>query len=171
MFAAEQHAALGEYAEAFAAYQEIETELAGTGAVQMVREAVAKLRENPDAAAVIREGSRAAEAQEALAAARTMAEAGNHVAARARYNLILRRYANTPAAAAAQEALDAYANQATDTPTPNGPSDEVKAERIFKLAESYRKAGRDGLAEKKYQEVIEKYPDTYWARRAATFLK
>ncbi|MEM6314320.1 MAG: tetratricopeptide repeat protein [Planctomycetota bacterium] len=153
----------GDYLGALDHLERIATELADTGFDTQARERIEALKRDPAAKAALAEVERRDRAAKALEMAQMLEDRGQPAAALARYRSIARLFAGLPEAAAAEEAIERLA---ADLPKRDDGDELKRAETIYRLAESYRAAGRDERAREKYEEVIDKYPDTFWARKS-----
>ncbi|MEM8874379.1 MAG: tetratricopeptide repeat protein [Planctomycetota bacterium] len=148
--------------------QRIANELADTGFDQQARDRIEELRRDPAVRKALAAAERRDGATKALEMARMLEDRGNVDAAIARYRSIVRLFADLPEAETAKQALERLGAK-----TDRGPADPSlkKAERLYRLAESYRAAGKAETARAKYEEVIENYPDTFWAKQARKALQ
>jgi TolA-binding protein len=75
-------------------------------------------------------------------------------------------YATTPAAADAAAAVKIFDDDAAFQRKLRETNAASKAHSLLNLAQTYHTSNRDDLARKKYQEIIDKFPDTSFADQA-----
>src|SRR5207247_7341105 len=87
-------------------------------------------------------------------------------AAYTRYKEIVAMFAGTPGATTAAAAIAEYEKDPVFVKNVLGAANEAKAKAALGLADSYKSAGKNDLAKKKYQQVIEQFPGTPQAASA-----
>ena len=149
-----------QYTAAVSKLKDLSGKLAGTPAGVKAREKLAALSTNPEARKQIDAADRAEKADAALSAAERLQADKKDALAYSRYKEITAQFPGTPAAMTATAALAVYEKDPVFVKNVVGAQNDAKAKALLGMANSYKSAGKNELAMKKYQEVIEQYPGT-----------
>ena len=155
-----------QYPAAVAKLRDLSTKLAGTPAGSKAREKLAALATDPEARKQIDAAEKAEKADVVLAAAVKLRGESKDALAYQRFKEIVAQFPGTEAAQTAAAAVANYEKDPAFVKNVANVQNESKAKAALGLADSYKGAGRTDLARKKYQEVIEQYPDTPQAAKA-----
>jgi thiol-disulfide isomerase/thioredoxin len=155
-----------QYPAAVKKLRELSTTLAGTPAGVKAREKLNALANDPEARKQIEAADKAEKADAALAAAQKLQAEKKDAIAYQRYKEIVAQFPGTDAAKTAADAVAQYEKDPTFVKNVNGAQNEAKAKAALSLADSYKSAGRNDQAKKKYQEVIQQFPGTPQAASA-----
>jgi hypothetical protein len=155
-----------EFVDAGIALKAMIKTLAGMEGEAQAKKLLDDLLTKPEVKEKVEGAERNASSQSALTIAKKLRDAGADEAAYRHFKGITLDYADTPAAKEAAEAVKKYdADVAFQAKLRDGPA-AAKAKPALSMAENYAKNGRIELAKKKYQEVIDQYPDTSFADTA-----
>ncbi len=155
-----------QYTQAIPKLKEIAGSLGTLPSAVKARQKLAELMKIPDAKAQMDAAEKADRAEQALAVAQKLKDAGKNELAYARFKDVAAAFAGTPAAATAGEEVKNYEKDPAFIKKANGSADESKAKSILNMATSYKNAGRSDLARKKFQEVVDQFPNTPFADTA-----
>ena len=103
-------------------------------------------------------------------AAERASERDDHVDAYRRYAKVMSRYRTSAEANIARKRTAEYEADAEFMEAYRAAEIDREAKSTLLLAQSYQQAGRNALARNKCKEIIEKFPDTDWARKAQALL-
>jgi len=115
-------------------------------------------------AAAARARARESAARRLMALVRSDQNEGDHEAAYRRARSVVRAYGDTPSAAEAEAIVDEYEAD-PDFHTPEQ-DDESRAQQRLALAELAHRSGREDVAKRQYQSLIDEFPETEAARKA-----
>jgi hypothetical protein len=140
--------------------------LAGMDGEAEAKKQLDDLMARPEVKEKIEGAERNANATTALVAARKLRDAGADEAAYRRFKGITLDYADTPAAKEAAEMVKKYEADPAFLQKLRDNAAMAKAKPALSVAENYAKNGMIPQAKKKYQEVIDQFPDTTYADTA-----
>ena len=160
-----------QFAPAQAKLKELAAALGTSEAAAQAKKRLSELNAMPEAQAQFAAAAKTAKADEELAVAQKLQADGKHELAYARFKQIVKSFEGTTAATSAAEAVAKYEQDPAFTKRANETTGASKAKGLLALAQSYRKSNRLDLARKKYQEVIDTYPNTSFADEASKALK
>ncbi len=158
--------ASGKYVEAESRLHEIAESLAGTPLGSKAGQKLADLKKNPDAKAALDQAEKSKRATDALAAAQKLQADKKDEAAYVAFKSIVKSFPGTDQAAAATEAVTKYEKDPEFVKRATEKEFGAKANSMLSMASSYRSAGKTDLAKKKYQDVIDQFPNTSYAQTA-----
>jgi len=154
------------FGEASAKLTEISNAFAGQPAGDKAAKRLREVNAMPEARAQIAAAERSAKADAALASAQQLKEEQKDIAAYPAFKSVVATFPGTDAAAKASEIVKAYESDKDFMKKFNDAVAGPKAKSALSMADSYKRAGRADLAKKKYQSVIEQYPNTEYAEKA-----
>ena len=160
-----------QYAQAASKLKELADSLAGTPTGNKAKEKLAALASNPAYKEQAEAAKKSEQAAAALAAAQKLKANKKDDLAYSRFKEIVTAYAGTEAATTAAQEVQAYEKDAAFMAHYSRNAVSGKAKAALSVADSYRAAGNQELAKKKYREVIDKYPDTDFAKTAQQALE
>jgi thiol-disulfide isomerase/thioredoxin/outer membrane protein assembly factor BamD (BamD/ComL family) len=130
---------------------------------EKARKTLATLQADP---AIHAERSALTRTSAALAQAKQALAAKDDPAAYKAFKYILTQYPDSPAAVEAQPYVAKYEADKQFMARIQGNAVDSKAKSLLNMAENYRRSDRKDLARKKYQEVIDQFPNTPYAEKA-----
>jgi thiol-disulfide isomerase/thioredoxin/tetratricopeptide (TPR) repeat protein len=160
-----------QYAQAAEKLRALAAALGSSDAATTAKQKLAQLNAMPEAQAQIAAAEKSAKANDELAVAQKLQAEKKDEAAYARFKQITKQFPNTAVATTAQQAVAAYEQDAAFVRRANESAAGGKARGMLGLAQSYRSAGKAEMARKKYQEVIDTFPNTSFAETAKQALK
>ncbi len=110
--------------------------------------------------------ARASTAEGLFEAARKLKDARKDEQAYPQFKTVASDYPETPAGAKAADIVKAYETDTAFIQRINESAAATKATSMIKLAQSYASAGRNDLARRKYQDVVDQFPGTSYAEQA-----
>jgi tetratricopeptide (TPR) repeat protein len=140
--------------------------MAGLPTASLARQHLAELVAVPEIQVELKKKERADAAEGALSDAKKLRDDGKAEEAYEKFQAVASQFADTPAAAAAAEAVKAYDAEPAFQRKMKDRVAAPKARQMLNLAENYRNAGRLDEARKRYQEVIDQFPGTTFADTA-----
>ena len=155
----------GKYADAATRLHQIADALGDTPLGTQAKQKLGDLLKNPDAKTAIDAAAKAKQADDALAAQKMQGDK-NDDGAYIAFKSIVKNYPDTDAAKTAADAVATYEKDPAFVKRVNEKEFGAKAKSMLSLAENYVSAGRPELAQKKYQDVIDQFPDTSYADTA-----
>ncbi len=155
-----------QYPAAVSKLKDLAGKLAGTPAGVAARSKLSALAADPEARKQIDAADRAEKAETALNAAEKLQTDKKDALAYSRFKEIVAQFPGTPAAKTASAALAVYEKDLVFVKNVIGSQNETKAKALLGMADSYKNAGKNEQAKKKYQEVIDQYPGTPQATNA-----
>jgi hypothetical protein len=161
----------GNYQEAASRLKELSDGLNGMPAAKTAKKMLGELMAKPAARAAIAQAEKEAKANESLAVAVKLQSEKKDEQAYPRFKDLARDYAGTDAAAKAEEQVKKYEADTAFIQRATEHAAAGKASSAFRLAESYKRAGRNDLARKKYQSVIDQFPGTSYATAATKAIR
>ena len=164
--AVEEQVAQEHYVDAAQSLKAMAAALEGSPQQPQATKRLEALLAKPGVKEQIAKAERDAAPASALEAARALRDAGNDLGAYERFRAITMDYPETPAAGDALIATKVYDDDPIFLRKRRDAIAAPKAEAALRLAEGYRRAGRTELARKRFQEVIDRYPDTTFAEQA-----
>ncbi len=159
-----------QYAQAVTKLKEIAGSLGSLPSAAKARTKLAELVKIPEAKAQIDAAEKADRAEQALAVAQKLKDAKKDTLAYAKFKDVVASFAETPAAATAAEEVKNYEKDPAFVKQAVGGANDTKAKGALNMAASYKSAGRNDMARKKYQEVIDQFPNTPFADTAKAAL-
>jgi len=136
----------------------------GTEISKAASKRIDQLMADESAREVIRQGDDARKASEQLAQADALKARGKHELAYDKYKLIAKVFVQTPAGEKAAQAVATYDADETFAKKEISKDTGDKARSLLSLARTYASGQMHVKARAKYQEIIDKYPDTEWSR-------
>jgi len=167
---AEEMVGRKDYASATIKFREVAGNLGALPAGAKAKQRLTELGRLPEAKAQIDAAERAERATEAMGVAGRLKDGGKHELAYERFKAIARDYAATPVADLAQAEVKKYEADAQFMKQFAENSVGAKAKSMLSMAQSYAAAGRTDLARRKFQDVVEQFPNTPFAATARTEL-
>jgi thiol-disulfide isomerase/thioredoxin len=158
--------ASGNYVEAAAKLRELTDSLAGTRLAAKAGQKLADLKRDPKAKAALELAEKSSRAQEALDAAQKLQTDKKEEAAYVAFKALVKTYPGTDQAKTASDAVAQYEKDPAFVKRANEKEFGAKANSMLSMAQNYRNAGKDDLAKKKYQDVIDQFPNTSYAETA-----
>jgi thiol-disulfide isomerase/thioredoxin/TolA-binding protein len=155
-----------QYSDAVAKLKDLQTKLAGTTQVPLIRKRINEILANPQAKAAVDQAQKESAAATALAAAKKLRDAGDDPSAYTHFKGVTQDYPQTTAAQQAADAVQAYEKDAKFMQKMKTDAIAAKARAALNLADNYRDNGRADLAKAKYQQIIKDFPDTSYATEA-----
>ncbi len=155
-----------QFVQAAAKLKQLAAALGSSDAATKARLRLSQLNAMPEAQAQIAAAEKNAKASDELAIAQKLQSDKKDEQAYARFKLIAKQFPGTEAAASAQQAVAAYEQDPAFVRRANESAAAVKAKGLLGLAQNYRNAGHADMARRKYQEVIDTYPNTSFAEIA-----
>jgi len=152
-----------QYAQAATKLKEMVAGFGATPTGVKANQKLAELLKMPNVKATL-------DAADAIAIAQRAKDAKNHDDAYLRFKAIARDFPNTPGAEAAAAEVKAYEADPAFVKKVGDNAVAGRATSLLKLAQSYAAAGRTDLARRKYQDVVEQFPNTPYAATARTEL-
>ena len=140
-------------------------------AIEKLKAMGVRLPSAGSAAAADPEAKQQAIAERLMTIADGLRESDKHVEAYGKYKLIASRYGKTDAGTAAAERVAAYEADEQFMQKMKSSDQEGRAKAAFNMASGYQQAGREDLAKKGYQKIVDEYPDTEWAAKAKAALE
>ena len=140
--------------------------MAGLPTASLARQRLAELVAIPDIQVELKRKERADTAESALNEAKKLRDDGKAEEAYEKFAAVAAQFADTPAAAAAADAVKAYDADPAFQRKMKDRAAAPKARAMLNLAENYRNAGRLDEARKRYQDVINQFPGTTFAETA-----
>jgi thiol-disulfide isomerase/thioredoxin len=156
----------GQYVDAADRLKKISDSLAGTPLGAQAGQKLADLKKNPDAKAALDQADKSKHAADALAAAQKLQADKKDEAAYVAFKSIVKTYPGTDEAKTAAGVVANYEKDPAFVKRANEKEFGAKAKSMLSMADSYRSAGKTDLAKKKYQDVIDQFPDTSFAKQA-----
>jgi thiol-disulfide isomerase/thioredoxin len=156
----------GNYSEAVTRLQDLAKSMGSLPSAAKARKRANQILAMPEAKAAIEAQNKTRLADEELRAAKALREEKKHEEAYAKFQSVAKQHAGTPAGDEATEAVKAYESDKAFMAKLRENAAAKKATAALSMAESYKKSGHKDKARKKYQEVIEQFPDTSYARKA-----
>jgi len=150
------------FEEAIALLREVRRVFAGSRAAQEAEDRLEQLSKSPALAAAIRK----AQAEDLLADGEAYMGAGDLLQGVQCYKKLVEEYADTPQGKEAKDRLDCFDSDEEFQKQLRECEAEVKCQGLFSLARSYRANKLYEVAQAKYQEVIDQFPDTDFAGEA-----
>jgi thiol-disulfide isomerase/thioredoxin len=172
--AAEQKITSGQATAGIADLRDIAAALRGTDLGKKAVERINQLMNDPAIKQAVELETRTTQAVEQLAVADKLREAKNHKGAYERYLQVAKMFADTDPGKQADSRVKEYEADATFMREYRSEAGQAKAKSLLGLAQSHARNGNTEAAKKKYQEVIDQFPDTEWseqAKREMTALK
>jgi thiol-disulfide isomerase/thioredoxin len=157
------------FTDAAVTLKRVSLALAGTPSGKKAFDLLADLQRNPDAKGALDAADTELKAEDALAVADALAAAKSSEKAYTAYKAVADQY---PGTAAAKTATDAVAKYDADPAFAKAKAAKLAAEQSreahskLNLGENYAADGRTDLARERFNEVIEKYPNTPEAEQA-----
>src|SRR5262249_9440336 len=130
------------------------------------RQKLSSLLADPKAKAALSEFQRETDAAAALAVARKLRDEGKPTAAYRKFKAVAQDFPTTDAGKSAADAAAAYESDAAFMKRLHDEEIAAKAKPMLALADSYRSAGKRDQARRKYQDVIDQFPETSFAQAA-----
>jgi thiol-disulfide isomerase/thioredoxin len=161
----------GNYRDAANQLRAMAKSLKGTPVAAKAQAKLDQLLADPKVKAALDQADREAAAAEALGAADALRQKGQHDQAYPRYQQIAKAYPSTPAGQSAADRVKAYEADAAFMKKHSDAAVGTKAKGLLSLAASYAKGGNVEMARKKYQEVIDSFPNTTYSDQAKAELK
>ena len=158
--------AQSQFVDAATSLKSIGTSLNGMTPQAEATRRLEDLLARPEVKEQVAKAEREANAATALAAARTLRDAGSDLAAYERFRAVSMDYAETAAAGDALIAVKAYDADPIFTLKRRDAIAAPKAEPALQNAENLRRNGRSDLARRKLQDVIDSFPNTTFADKA-----
>jgi TolA-binding protein len=155
-----------QFADAATKLNDVAKGLPGTPAGLKAKAKLDEVSKMPEVKVELAKAAAAAKAGEELAAAQQLQADGNNEQAYVKFKSIARNYADTEAAQVAQAAVAEYEKDPAFAKRANETVAGGKAKGMLGLAQSYKTSGKPELAKKKYQEVVDQFPDTSYAETA-----
>jgi thiol-disulfide isomerase/thioredoxin len=155
-----------QYASAISRLKELSVGLAGLPAAAQAQKKLTELQARPEVKTALAKAARADTAQGLLDAAQNLKDAKKDDQAYAQFKAVATNYPDTDAGAKATTIAKEYEKDTAFIRRITESAAAAKATSTIKLAQSYAGAGRNDLARKKYQEVIEQFPGTSFAEQA-----
>jgi hypothetical protein len=155
-----------QYAAAATRLRQLSSALLALPTGSEARRRLTELTSNKDVAREIELADKTEKAQAALAAARTVRDAGDNEAAYFKFKAAAQDYANTAAGGEAADAVKAYEADEPFMRRMREHAAEVKAKAALSLAENYKAAGQKDKAKRKYEEIIKDFAGTTFAETA-----
>ncbi|HTL30389.1 MAG TPA: thioredoxin-like domain-containing protein [Tepidisphaeraceae bacterium] len=156
----------GDAVDAAVALKAMTKTLAGMEGEPQAKKQLDDLMARPEVKEKVEGAERNANAASALAVARKLRDAGAEEAAYRRFKGITLDYADTPAAKEAAEMVKKYDADPAFQQKLRDSAAVAKAKPALNMAENYAKNGHVDMAKRKYQEVIDQFPDTTFADTA-----
>jgi hypothetical protein len=156
----------GESIDAAVALKAMTRALAGMDGEAEAKKQLDDLMARPEVKEKIEGVERSANANAALSAAKKLRDAGADEAAYRRFKGVTLDYADTAAAKEAAEMVKKYEADPTFLQKLRDSAAIAKAKPALSVADNYAKNGMIPQAKKKYQEIIDQYPDTTFADTA-----
>ena len=154
------------YADAVTKLGDLSHAFAGLPFGAKVQKRLRDVSAMPEAKSALEAAASAAKADAMLASAQQLKDQQKDLQAYPAFKTIATTFAGTPAAAKAADAVRTYEADAAFMKQYNETVVGAKAKNALSLADSYRRAGRLDMARKKYQAVINDYPNTDFAAQA-----
>lgn len=158
--------AAGAYGEALAKLRELSGILGDSPAGTKAKKQLAEISAKPEVKAMLAKAERGKQAQAAFDAAQQLKDDKKDGQAYLRFKVVARDFPDTDAGAKAAGIVKEYEKDPSFVKHIDDQANAVKAASALKLAQSYASAGRNDLARKKYQEIIEQFPNTDWSAQA-----
>jgi outer membrane protein assembly factor BamD (BamD/ComL family) len=155
-----------QYAEAITKLKELSVALEGLPVGVKAKKRLNELQAKPEVKAQLSKAERTKAAADALAAAQKLKAEKKDDQAYLRFKTIAKDFADTPSGAVAAAMVTEYEKNPAFVKSVTDNANSAKAKSTLKLAQSYRDAGRSDLARKKYQAVIDEFPNTTFAEQA-----
>jgi thiol-disulfide isomerase/thioredoxin len=156
----------GKYVEAVAKYKELAGALAGLPAGTKATSQLSALMSKPETRAAVAAAAKDAKANEALAAALKLQGMKKDELAYTQFLDIQRLFPGTDAAATAKEKLAVYQQDSAFMAKMSDKAFTTKANSALHMGDNYRAAGNLEMARKKYQSVVDDFPNTKFAESA-----
>ena len=155
-----------QYAAAATRLRQLSSALLALPTGSEARRRLTELTSNKDVAREIELADKTEKAQAALAAARTVRDAGDNEAAYLKFKAAAQDYPSTAAGQEATDAVKAYEADESFMRRMRERAAEIKAKAALSLAENYRAAGQTDKAKRKYEEIIKDFAGTTFAETA-----
>jgi len=161
----------GKFAEAVEALKGMIKSMSNTPLAEKARAKLDALGNNTDAKVAVAKAEKQAKLDALLAAAKKFESDKNDDQAYLKYKDLARAFPKTSQGDEAGAAVKRYEADAEFMKRRSESSVNDKARSALSLAKSYVASGRTDSARKKFQEVIDQYPDTSYAKESSAALK
>ena len=158
------------YPQAAGRLNDLLNTMAGLPTASLARQRLAELVAIPQVQVELKKKERSDAADAALAEAKKLRDDGKAEEAYEKFQTVATQFGDTPAAAAAAEAVKAYDADPAFQRRMKDRAAAPKARALLNLAENYRNAGMLDEARKRYREVIDQFPGTTFAETAKSEL-
>ena len=163
---AEQLIGKKQFADAAAKLSDVAKGLPGTPAGAKAKAKLDELSKMPEVKAELAKAEGVAKAAEELAVAQQLKSDGKDEQAYVKFKAVARAAPDSDAGKSAAAAAAEYEKDPAFVKRANEANAGGKAKGMIGLAQSYKRSGKPELAKKKYQEVIDQFPDTSYAETA-----
>jgi len=160
-----------QYDLAVAKLKELSAGLTGLPAGTQAQKKLADLQALPEVKSALTRAARANTAQGLLDAAQKLKDAKKDDQAYPQFKTVATDYPETPAGAIAADVVKTYEKDTAFIRRISESAAATRATSMLKLAQSYASAGRNDLARRKYQEVVDQFPGTSFAQQAQKALE
>jgi len=155
------------YNDAILLLREVRLVFAGSTASETAERRLDELMKSPELAEAIKR----AQAEDLLTEAQAYMEAADLVRCVAAYTKLSEQFADTPQGKAAQEQLKCFAADKEFQKQLQLAQSDATCRGLLSLARSYRTNKLYEIAQTKYQEIVDNYPDSEYSDQAQDDLK
>jgi thiol-disulfide isomerase/thioredoxin len=157
-----------QYAVAIPKLRDLSQAFAGTPVAVAAKSKLVQLGSDPKVKQELDAEKTEKEAADALVVAKQLKADKKDELAYPRFKAIVKIYSKTAAAAEAAVVVKTYEADTVFIARLSEKTNGKKAESMLSMADNYRSNGENDLARKKYQAVIDAFPNSRWAETAQT---